>query len=89
MQDNAIRYNDAAEGIDLQYTAFSSYIKEDIILMQPVALTSFDYELTAENPEGKELEYRVEENSLIAYEKVKEGKKTKEVAFCQIDAPEM
>ena len=89
VQDNAIRYNDAAEGIDLQYTAFSSYIKEDIILMQPTELTSFDYELTAENPDGKELEYRVEENSLIAYEKVKEGKKTREVAFCQIDAPEM
>lgn len=78
VQDNAIRYNDAAEGIDLQYTAFSSYVKEDIILMQPVALTSFDYELTAENPEGKELDYRIEENSLTAYEKKKEGKNGKE-----------
>ena len=36
-QDNAIRYNDAAEGIDLQYTAPSvPDIKEDIILMNPV-----------------------------------------------------
>lgn len=52
-EENAIRYNDAAEGIDLQYTALGGCVKEDIILMQPTELAEFQYRIEAVRTEGK------------------------------------
>jgi RHS repeat-associated protein len=46
--ENAIRYNGVAAGIDLQYTAAGSLVKEDIILNYPTEFASFSYELKAQ-----------------------------------------
>jgi hypothetical protein len=46
--ENAIRYNEAAENIDVQYTAYASNIKEDIILKTPVPAPVFSYELVSD-----------------------------------------
>jgi RHS repeat-associated protein len=45
ISENAIRYNDVSDGVDLQYAAFGSGVKEDIILNRPVADPVFSYEL--------------------------------------------
>ena len=47
VQENAIRYNGVADGVDLQYTATGSSVKEDIILNHPVSSCVFSYELKA------------------------------------------
>ena len=41
-QDEAVRYTEAREGIDWQYTLIGSVVKEDIVLNQPVEEQPFD-----------------------------------------------
>ena len=67
-EKNAIRYNDVADGIDIQYTAFSDSVKEDIILMKPSKLKNFRYEIKA-NKSGDTLLYKIEDNRLKIYER--------------------
>ncbi len=45
VKDNAILYNAVYEGVDVQYTVIDTSIKEDIVLLQPVEHTIFEYEL--------------------------------------------
>ncbi|MCQ4637796.1 DUF6531 domain-containing protein [Anaerovorax odorimutans] len=60
--ENAIRYNNVAKNIDLQYTTHGDYVKEDIILNKPAELKEFRYIL-----EGRGLKYRIKDNQLQAY----------------------
>ena len=41
--ENAIRYNNVFEGIDVQYTVLEYLVKEDIILLYPPDIYSFSY----------------------------------------------
>lgn len=43
--DNAVRYNDVYEGIDVQYAVHELGVKEDIILNKHVEKNTFSYEL--------------------------------------------
>lgn len=91
--ENAVRYNDVTGGVDLQYTAFGDYVKEDIILMKPAALETFEYEINTESPDGKELSYKLENNVLNIYEKTGGNAKTdgkEQIApVYTVSAPEM
>ena len=91
-EENAIRYNDAAEGIDLQYTALGSGIKEDIILMNPVEENSFTYRIEADNGKSGDVFYVTEDNMLFLYDQdpkeLSDAKKEKHL-LCSIAAPLM
>ncbi|MCQ2752316.1 MAG: DUF6531 domain-containing protein, partial [Coriobacteriales bacterium] len=63
VKDNAIRYNNVSDGVDLQYSANGNNVKEDIILNAPIEKTSFSYEIDC-----KGLELFAENNILYAYE---------------------
>jgi RHS repeat-associated protein len=45
--DNAIRYNEIAPGLDLQYTVLGGALKEDLIIARPLESYDFSYTLTA------------------------------------------
>jgi RHS repeat-associated protein len=47
VRDNAIYYNEAADGIDLEYRVTGSAVKENIILNHPVEFSGFEYRLEA------------------------------------------
>ena len=64
VSQNAARYNQAADGVDLQYMAFGSYVKEDIILNKPVQPMDFSYELACDG-----LDFQLIDNVLYATEK--------------------
>lgn len=67
VQENAIRYNNVTDGIDLQYTANGSSVKEDIIINKPVTETKFTYEIKC-----KGLILDIKDGVLYAYEKENE-----------------
>ena len=48
VRENAIRYNNVYDGIDVQYTVYGSGVKEDIILNRYVERNSFAYKLKTE-----------------------------------------
>ena len=51
VKDNSsVRYTAVSDGIDLQYTAKGSGVKEDIILTKPIEKASFSYELKSDTP---------------------------------------
>lgn len=57
-EENAVRYNQVFENIDIQYTIQDTGLKEDIILLAPTERNSFSYLLkkdgfTAEEEEGR------------------------------------
>ena len=62
VKENAIRYNNIADGVDLQYTANGSNVKEDIIINKPVDIKEFSYEIHCGN-----LDIQVINNVLYAY----------------------
>ncbi|MCC8023390.1 MAG: DNRLRE domain-containing protein, partial [Clostridiales bacterium] len=62
--ENAIRYNNVADGVDLQYTVHGDALKEDIILNRPVTDTVFRYTLN-----GKHLTFTMENNILNVFYK--------------------
>lgn len=64
VKENAIRYNNIMDGVDLQYTANGNNVKEDIIINKPVAITEFVYEIKSGS-----LNLQVKNNVLYAYEK--------------------
>lgn len=64
VSQNAARYNQAADGVDLQYMAFGSYVKEDIILNRPVQKMDFSYELLCDD-----LDFQLIDNVLYATRK--------------------
>lgn len=45
MGDNAIRYSDVYENVDVQYTILNGTVKEDIILLEKQEKDSFSYKL--------------------------------------------
>ena len=49
VSENAIRYNEVFENIDIQYTAGADGVKQDIILLAPQEKTDFTYRLPKEN----------------------------------------
>lgn len=63
VKENAIRYNNVSDGIDLQYTANGSSVKEDIIINKPISQTDFTYEIVC-----KGLTLEIQDNVLYAYE---------------------
>ena len=64
VKDNSsVRYTAVSDGIDLQYTAKGSGVKEDIILTKPIEKASFSYELKSDTS----LRYTVEDNVLYAF----------------------
>ena len=86
-EENAIRYNEVSDGIDLQYTANASYVKEDIILMHPQDEYSYEYELTAENPKGGRLDARLEDGVINIYDASNEL--NEDILVYTVDAPVM
>lgn len=74
--DNAVRYNDVYDGIDVQYAVHELGVKEDIILTKAVDRNTFSYELKAN---GNKVE--IIENVIYVYD-------DDEVAFT-ISAPVM
>lgn len=46
--DNAIRYNNVCDGVDLQYTLNGDNVKEDIILNKPIEDIAFQYEVSCD-----------------------------------------
>lgn len=78
VKDNAIRYNDVYDGIDVQYTVSETGVKEDIIVNEFTGIDTFSYELDLN---GHEVE--LTENTLFVY-----NKKTKDCAYT-ISAPVM
>lgn len=78
VKDNAIRYNDVYDGIDIQYTVSENGIKEDIILNKFTGVNTFSYKLDLN---GHEVE--LTDNTLFVY-----NKKTKECAYT-VSAPVM
>lgn len=62
VEENAIRFNDVLDGIDIQYTAKEMVLKEDIILLRPVERNAFRYRLDAPG-----LEARLEDGVLVLY----------------------
>ena len=59
--ENSIRYNSVAYGIDLQYTAFETGVKEYIILNHPGFDAVFSYELRA----SSYIEFILADNTII------------------------
>ncbi|MCI8597458.1 MAG: hypothetical protein HFJ10_03305 [Lachnospiraceae bacterium] len=53
-EENAIRYNQIFDGIDVQYTVKESSVKEDIILLKPSERNSFEYLLKKEGITAQE-----------------------------------
>ena len=45
MGDNAIRYSDVYENVDVQYTILNGTVKEDIILLEKQDRNNFSYKL--------------------------------------------
>lgn len=64
VQENAVRYNNVCDGVDLQYTANGNNVKEDIILNKPIKNLSFSYAVDCDG-----LSVSVSDNILYAYEK--------------------
>ncbi|PWM20076.1 MAG: hypothetical protein DBX97_04175, partial [Collinsella tanakaei] len=62
VEENAIRFNDVLDGIDIQYTAKEMVLKEDIILLRPVERSAFRYRLDAPG-----LEARMKDGVLALY----------------------
>lgn len=60
--DNAIRYSDVYENVDVQYTILNGTMKEDIILLEKQEKDSFSYKLKSGS-----LKFKKEGNSVIAY----------------------
>ena len=48
VKENAIRYNDVYENVDVQYTVYDNSIKEDIILNAPTDRKNFSYRIKAD-----------------------------------------
>lgn len=80
VKDNAIRYNQVYDGIDVQYTVLDNNIKEDIILQKPVEQSVFEYEL---NIPG--LKAEMKDNQVYLYPE----DKTMEDAEYILEAPSM
>ena len=64
VKDNAIRYSDVFEGIDVQYTVAALGVKEEIILKQQVERNQFTYSLAISDHLIPELE----ENTIYLYD---------------------
>lgn len=69
---NAVRYNDVADGVDVQYTALSASVKEDIILMKPIDSCTFRYEISAISRD-EELRYKDKDNVISIIGKKEDG----------------
>lgn len=69
---NAVRYNDVADGVDVQYTALSASVKEDIILMKPIDSCTFRYEISAISRD-EELIYKDKDNVISIIGKKEDG----------------
>ncbi|MCL2825853.1 MAG: DUF6531 domain-containing protein, partial [Eggerthellaceae bacterium] len=61
-KENAVLYNNVADGVDIQYTAYGSEVKEDIILNRPSSIGSFDYQLTAEG-----IVFTLQDNTVLGF----------------------
>ncbi|MDR2196682.1 MAG: amidase domain-containing protein [Coriobacteriales bacterium] len=83
VRENAVRYNNVAHNIDVQYTIWGAEVKEDIILASPVAFDCFEYELAAEG-----IEFQLEDNVVRGFvANGTEGERSESIFT--IDAPLM
>lgn len=80
VKENAIIYNNVYENINIQYTAITNSIKEDIILLKKSEQTSFRYEIKAPG-----MVVELVNNQLCLYP---EGKTLEDVVYI-LDAPYM
>jgi RHS repeat-associated protein len=82
-QENAIRYNGVLDGVDIQYTALATRVKEDIILTHPIDNPTFSYAL-----EGKGYDYELTHGALNIYDAKEKNSAEREAVFT-ITAPLM
>ena len=80
VKENAIIYNNVYDNINIQYTAITNSIKEDIILLKKSEQTSFQYEIKAPG-----MVVELVNNQLCLYP---EGKTLEDVVYI-LDAPYM
>jgi hypothetical protein len=59
---DAIMYNDVADNVDVQYAAFGSALKEDIVLEAPTSLSGFGYTVNADG-----ITFKLDDNVVYGY----------------------
>ncbi len=84
VKDNAIRYNQVYDGIDVQYTVLNENIKEDIILRKPMGQDGFTYELKIPG-----LKAALVDNQVYIYPEDKEESEARGEARFILEAPSM
>ncbi len=84
VKDNAIRYNQVYDGIDVQYTVLNENIKEDIILRKPMGQEGFTYELKIPG-----LKAALVDNQVYIYPEDKEESEARGEARFILEAPSM
>lgn len=62
VSDNAIRYSDVFENVDVQYTVLGDTVKEDIILLDRQERNEFSYRLKSST-----LKFKKQDDAIIAY----------------------